>query len=50
MFFGREAVIMAIKEKYGAIGQRHERVVLGGIFPKSESVDRGLSPMPQLGS
>jgi hypothetical protein len=31
MFVGREAVISAIKEKYGAIGQRHERVALLGL-------------------
>lgn len=31
MFVGREAVISAIKEKHGAIGQRHERVALVGL-------------------
>jgi hypothetical protein len=31
MFVGREAVISAIKEKHGTIGQRHERVALVGL-------------------
>jgi hypothetical protein len=31
MFVGREAVISAIKGKYRAIGQRHERAVLVGL-------------------
>ncbi|KAJ5751290.1 hypothetical protein N7533_008318 [Penicillium manginii] len=31
MFVGREAVISAIKEKHGAIGQRHERAALVGL-------------------
>ncbi|EAU30101.1 predicted protein [Aspergillus terreus NIH2624] len=31
MFVGREAVISAIKEKHGAIGQRHQRVALVGL-------------------
>ncbi|KAJ6118319.1 hypothetical protein N7471_013786 [Penicillium samsonianum] len=31
MFVGREAVISAIKEKHGAIGQHHERVALVGL-------------------
>ncbi|KAL5360970.1 hypothetical protein BJX96DRAFT_175795 [Aspergillus floccosus] len=30
-FVGREAVISGIKEKHGAIGQRHERVALVGL-------------------
>jgi hypothetical protein len=31
MFVGRKAVIRAIKERHGAIGQRHERVALVGL-------------------
>jgi hypothetical protein len=31
MFFGREAVIHAIKGGHQAIGQRHERVALVGL-------------------
>lgn len=45
MFVGREAVISAIKEKHGAIGERHERVALVGLagvglaIPKRKSVE-----------
>lgn len=31
MFVGRESVISVIKEKHGAIVQRHERVALMGL-------------------
>lgn len=31
MFVGREAVISAIKEIHGAIGQHHERAALVGL-------------------
>ncbi|KAJ5765936.1 hypothetical protein N7520_005495 [Penicillium odoratum] len=31
IFVGREAVISAVKERHGAIGQRHERVALVGL-------------------
>lgn len=31
MFVGREAVISAIKEIHGAIGQHHQRVALVGL-------------------